>query len=72
MLRRALRDFKARKDEESRIKYWVCRNRYAKILEHKNMWQVKEAERINTVVRQKTIKKLWKEIENIVKKKGIC
>jgi hypothetical protein len=26
MLRRALRDFKAKKDVESRIKYWVCKN----------------------------------------------
>jgi hypothetical protein len=35
MLGRAWEDFKAKNYEESRIKYWVCRNRYAKILEHK-------------------------------------
>jgi hypothetical protein len=32
MLRRALRDFKAKSEKESTIKYWVCRNKYAKIL----------------------------------------
>jgi hypothetical protein len=70
MLRRALRDFKAKNDEESRIKYWVCRNRYAKILEHKRkVWQAKEVECINTVVRQKNIKKVWEEIRNIVIKR---
>jgi YesN/AraC family two-component response regulator len=52
------------------MKYWVCRNRYAKILEHKRKaWQAKEVERINTVVRQKNIKKVWEEIRNIVKKR---
>jgi hypothetical protein len=74
MLSRALRDFKSQNNEESRIRYWVCRNRYAKILEHKrNVWQAKELECINTVMRQKNVKKVWEEIKNIVKKKkGVC
>jgi hypothetical protein len=33
------------------------------------VWQAKEVERINTVVRQKNIKKVWEEIRNIVKKR---
>jgi hypothetical protein len=69
-LRRALRDFKAKNDEESRIKYWVCRKRYAKILEHRRkVWQAKEVERINTVVRQKNNKKVWEKIRSTVKKR---
>jgi hypothetical protein len=33
------------------------------------VWQAKEAERRNTVVRQKNVKKVWEEIKNTVKKR---
>jgi hypothetical protein len=33
------------------------------------VWKAKEVERINTVVRQKNITKVWEEIGNIVKKR---
>jgi hypothetical protein len=58
MLRRALRDFKVKKNEGCIIKSCVCRNIYAKILEHKRkVWQAKEVEHINTGVRQKISRK---------------
>jgi hypothetical protein len=40
------------------------------VLERKRkVWQAKDVERVNTVVRQKHMKNVWEEITNIVKKR---
>jgi tetrahydromethanopterin S-methyltransferase subunit G len=70
MLRRALRDFKVKKNEGRKIKYCVCRNIYEKILEHKRkVCQAKEVEHINTGVRQKISRKVGRRL-GILSKRG--
>jgi gentisate 1,2-dioxygenase len=41
---------------------------YEKIIEKRNIWQEKEAERINKLLKQKEVKKLWEAIGKMVKK----
>jgi dihydroneopterin aldolase len=50
----ALRKFKEKDNDESRIKYWENKNAYEKSVENKRcMLQEKEAEYINKLIRKK-------------------
>jgi hypothetical protein len=66
----ALRKFKEKVDDESRIAYWEKRKAYEIPVEKKScIWQEKEAECINKLVREKEMKKIWEAIRNITRKK---
>jgi hypothetical protein len=66
--RNALRDFRGKNGDTSRIKYLESRKLYEKILEDKrNIWQAKEAVEINKLVRQKEVKKLREAIKKLVR-----
>jgi hypothetical protein len=66
--RDVLRYFTEKNDDTRRIKYWERRKSYEKILQSKrNIWQEKEAEEINKLVRHKEVKKLREAVRKLVK-----
>jgi hypothetical protein len=69
-MKEALRKFKEKDDDKSRIEYWENRKAYERTVENKKcIWQEKEAECLNKLVREKEIKKIWEAIYIYIKAK---
>jgi hypothetical protein len=64
-MKEALRKFKEKDDDESRIKYWESRT----VQNKRSIWQEKEAEQINSLGNQMEVKKIWEAIRNIARKR---
>jgi ribosomal protein S21 len=67
-MKQALRKFKEKDDNESRIQYWESRKAYERTVENKMyLWQEKVAE--CKFITQKEVEKVWEAIKNITRRK---
>jgi hypothetical protein len=66
----ALKKFKEKDDDISRTEYWAKREGYERMVgKERCMRQEKEAEYINKLFCEKDIKKIWKAVRKIVRRK---